>query len=255
MTQASAPDWFVHEEGTGHPVLLLHGLPSPPAEMLALGRRLGGRLLVPHLPGYDQSRAVGGPHTLAAIEDGLVRLLQTREATNALIVGFSMGAYRALSLALREEVEPHGLVLLAGFAELSLEERAGFTAFANALRAGVDLHDQAPARFLSPRFAEDPDHAEAVRAWLDLAAPEVLAAELDDVAQCPSLTSRLGEISCRTLIRAGELDVAVPPHHAEALAAGIATAGLAIVPGVAHAQWLEDPEGMVRDIAFFLAYG
>jgi 3-oxoadipate enol-lactonase len=255
MTQASAPDWFVHDEGEGHAVLLLHGLPSPPAEMLELGRRLGGRLLVPHLPGYDRSRAVRGPHTVAAIEDGLVRLLQDRHATNALLIGFSMGAYRALSLALREEIEPHALVLLSGFAEISSEERAGFGAFAAALRAGVDLHDQAPPRFLSPASQLQPERTAAVRAWLDLASPEVLAAELDDVTRCPSLTSRLGEITCKTLVRTGALDVAAPPHHAEALAAGIRGAGLAIVPEVAHAQWLEDADALERDIGLFLAFG
>lgn len=257
MTHPSAVDWFVHEEGEGHPVLLLHGLPSPPSDMLALGRRIGGRLIVPHLPGYDQSKHLGasGAHTVAAIEAGLVEILQRRDATNALVVGFSMGAYRAVSLALRNEIEPHALLLLGGFADLSADERAGFQAFAGALRAGVDLHDQAAPRFLSPPSQAMPDRVAAVRSWLDVVDPRVLADELDDAASLPSLLPRLGEISYKTLVRTGELDVAVPPAHAEALAAGIPGAGLSIVPGVAHAQWIEDADDLLRDIGFFLAYG
>lgn len=249
---SAAPDWFVHDEGKGRPILLLHGLPSPPADMLALGRRLRGRILVPHLPGYGLSRTVSGPHSVSLIENGLVRLLREREATDAAVVGYSMGAYRALSLALRTELRISAMVLLSGFASLSTDERAGLLAFAHALRGGVDLRDQAPPRFLAPSFASQPAQARAASAWLDLAAPEVMAEELEDAAVAPGLEGRLGELSCRVLVRTGELDLAVPVHHARALAASIRGAKLEIVPGVAHAQWIEDPNGTAAAVASFV---
>ena len=64
--------------------------------------------------------------------------------------------------------------------------------------------------------------------------------------------ARLGEISCPTFVRTGELDVATPVHHARQLGAGIAGAEVSIPAGRGHAQWVEDAEGLVAEVGVFL---
>ena len=54
----SLPTVHVFESGEGAPIVLLHGLPSPPDDLEALAADLPGlRVLVPHLPGYGKTPA------------------------------------------------------------------------------------------------------------------------------------------------------------------------------------------------------
>lgn len=236
-------DLHVFDHGSGPPVVLLHGLPSPPADLEALASALPGmRVLVPHLPGYGPTPAAPGAQGVAATERALIAALRARDVERPVVVGYSMGGYRALSLALAIEVS--AVVALAGFSDLSAEERAGMRGFADALRAGTDLREVLPPRFVSARhLAAQPDDARVVGDWIDLASPAVFIEELDDLADAPSLTSRLSELSCPVLARTGELDVATPPSHARTIAEATRNGTFEIVPGAGHALFLEDPTG------------
>jgi 3-oxoadipate enol-lactonase len=64
------------------------------------------------------------------------------------------------------------------------------------------------------------------------------------------LHDRLAEVTAPTLVIAGALDPARPP--AEAVAAGIPHARLAIVDGVGHTPHLEAPDAFVALVTEFL---
>ncbi|HRG96846.1 MAG TPA: alpha/beta fold hydrolase [Polyangiaceae bacterium] len=237
------------EVGAGAPVLLLHGLPSAPAELVRLGEALAGfRALVPSMPGYAGAPPSPGQQSVAAIEAALLTLLSERDAADVALVGFSMGAYRAIRLALSGRVRVRSLTLLGGFAGLSSEERDGMRGFAKALRDGVELRGVAGPRMLSKRSVSDADRVRAVEAWLALAPAAVLIEELEDLAGAPSLLDRIGELDIPITLRVGQEDAATPPHHSESIAAQARHAVLEIVPGVGHALLVEDFADTARSV-------
>lgn len=237
-TRRSSKGLFWEEKGNGAPVVLLHGLPSPPGDLKRLGEALSGswRLIVPSLPGYAGVAADKGRHGVTTVEQALVTMLLDEGAPDAALVGHSMGGYRALSLALRSELRPAAVVALSAFAELSADERAGMVGFAAALRAGHNIRPVVGPRFLSQSFRDrSPERIAEVEAWLDLAPPEVLIEELEDVAQSPSLVQRLSSLTCPVLAITGSEDIAVPLHHARQIAAAVPGGRVEEIPGVGHA--------------------
>ena len=239
-------DLHVFESGHGPDVVLLHGLPSPPHELEAVARELTGfRVLVPHLPGYGESPAAPTRHSVRAVSEALRAALRERGVKRPALVGYSMGAYRAIELA--SSVSARSVLALAGFASLSPEERAGMKGFADLLRAQTDVKPLLPPRYLS-EAARNADSEQAVRAWADAATTETLIEELEDLAVAPSLLDTLAKLRCPLTARTGELDVAVPPSHARAMAAAAPQGVVEIVPGAGHALFLEDRAGTLDAI-------
>jgi len=238
----------IEERGAGIPIVLLHGLPSPPADLLDLSADFPDcRFIVPHFPGYAPAPCRPGSHGTAAIEAALLETISQLELIRPILVGYSMGGYRALSLALRLPVR--GVFVLAGFADLSPEERTGMRDFAAALRAGINLRHVAGPRFLSDAHrAAQPGDISKVEAWLDLATPETIADELEDLAVCPSLLPHLHSIQSPVVLRTGMLDIATPPIHAENIARQIPQATLEMVHGKGHALLYEDRQGVVESL-------
>ena len=104
----------VFDHGDGTPVVLLHGLPSPPQDLERLAFALPGpRVLVPHLPGYGKSAPTPGHQGAAAIEQARVATLAAKRVERPVLVGYSMGAYRAIAIA--ERVGARAVLALAGF--------------------------------------------------------------------------------------------------------------------------------------------
>ncbi len=236
----------IFETGRGPDVVLLHGLPTPPVELEAIASQLAGfRVLVPHLPGYGSSAPAAGTHSASAVAAALLAALRARGVYRPALVGYSMGAYRAIQLA--QALDARALLALAGFVDLSPEERAGMAGFAELLRTKADVRALLPPRFLSAawRTAES-EHA--VQSWLDAAAPQTLIEELEDLALAPSLLGELAELQCPIVARTGALDVAVPATHAESIAAAASHATLEVVPGAGHALFLEDRAGTLDAI-------
>jgi pimeloyl-ACP methyl ester carboxylesterase len=250
---------MLHIEASGQgprAVVLLHGAPTP-AEVLAPLVEVplvGLRRLVVHLPGYGRSTPNPRGAGIAETHRRLLAALAAAGVSDCALVGFSAGAYHALALASSGRLRPRVLVSLAGFATLSAEERNQYVQFATVLRSGADLHALMPARLLSPGArAGRPELAAEVARWLDAVPTELLADELDSLARCEDLSSRLATLPCPVICRAGDADVATPLHHAMRIVRSCADARLELVPGAGHALPLEDLEGTRASIVRALA--
>jgi 3-oxoadipate enol-lactonase len=66
------------------------------------------------------------------------------------------------------------------------------------------------------------------------------------------ITTRLGSISCPTLVLCGEQDALKPVHYSRTIAAAIPGAELLIVPDAGHAVVLERPEEVTTALMGFL---
>lgn len=250
---------FIDDVGAGPAVLVLHGAPTTVAYFRPLVEALvpTRRVLVPQFPGYGKSAAVEGQYRLESVQASLEDSLLALGVSDVAIVGYSLGAYRALALALSGRLRVNRLVLLGGFAGLAPPHAQALLAVAKTLRAMRDFSDPA-FRGATARSMLAPAHATpgtlaAVESWLDATTPLALAAELEGACLGSDLHSRLGELRLPAVLRTGELDAAAPMAYSEALAAGIAGAVLQRVAGCGHALLLEDERATIDAVRAALA--
>ncbi len=245
----------IESRGEGSPTLLLHGTPTSWDVLRPIADALPhARTLLVALPGYGRSPAWPGATTSVAIAEAIERAALDAGARRLRVVGFSAGSYHALHLATRGVLEVERVVALAAIAQLSDEDRDGFRAVAQALRAGQSLAGVPTARFLSPAFAAaHPDACARVEAWAQATTPDNLARELDAMAEAPSLLPDLARYRGAITLRTGSLDLATPPARAQAVAAAVPAARLAIVEGSGHALLEEDRDATIQAVVEALA--
>lgn len=249
---------YVEERGRGPAVLLLHGSPSTREAFYPLAQALEGscRVLIPDFPGYGQTPRLPLPASIAMGNELLEGELLRRGIKEVTVVGFSLGGYRALLLALSGRVKVTRLLLLAGLAGFDEAERAGFHGFAGAVAAGAELHQVWIDRALAPAFAAShPKARAAVSAWLDAPIREAFVEELEASAKMEDLTPRLSSLHVPVIARVGALDLATPRTKSQAIVDAIAGARLEIVPDCGHALIVEDPEGTAEATRRLLGAG
>jgi pimeloyl-ACP methyl ester carboxylesterase len=242
----------LHDQGVGPAVLLLHGSPSSAACFAPLVDALAPRhrVLVADLPGYGESPPLDAPRgdlerVRALLEDALV----ARGISELAVVGYSLGSYRAIQLAVSARVRVTHLVCLAGLSGLDPEGRSEFRRAAAMLRDGFDFRPIWLARMTAPGFAETHEREAAeVMAWLDCAPRDVIIGEIEAIAEAPDLSAALGVLDVPILARVGALDAAAPVRFSERLARASRRATLEVVPGVGHALLYEDGEATVASV-------
>lgn len=246
---------FIRDCGSGSAVLLLHGSPTAisyfdPLEAALVARH---RVLIPEFPGYGRSpRSV--PYRFDQVQDELVGQLRQLGVTETAVVGFSLGAYRALALALDGRVRVTAAVLMGGFAALTAEHTSALLGLAAALRKMTDFSDpvfrrQIAQLMVSDAFAKtDLGRLEPIEAWFDVTTPAAWADEVEASTRTPDLHPQLGRLTCKVLLRVGELDAATPVAYSEQLAAALPNAVLERVPGRGHALLIEDRDATVASI-------
>jgi 3-oxoadipate enol-lactonase len=245
------------EKGRGRAVVLLHGTPSttkcfaPLVDALAESHRV----LIPDLPGYGATPAMDGPYSLERAQRDLEDALLARGVERAVIGGYSGGAYRAFAMACASRVRVDAVVSIAGFAGLDAEMRDGMRGGAAVLRSAgaAAFRPVWLQRMAGPGFAERfPAETNDVMAWLDCAAPETLAGELDAIAGAEDLRPQLSTLGVPVLAMVGSVDAAVPRACSEDIARRAADVELHVVGGCGHALAYEARERVTSAVAGFV---
>lgn len=249
---------YFEDEGTGKPVLLIHGH--------TLDRRVwepvmptlhsaGCRVLRPDLRGHGLStRPEGGYHVSHHATD-LEAVLDAAGVVRTTVVGFSIGGGIALEMALTMPARVGAMVLLSPV----VPDRPFEPAFMDNLREvarvargeGIEAAMRGPwAR--SPLFANSfakPGVREQAAAILrDFPGAEYLASRRDHIAREWTVPERLSEIGVPTRVLVGELEMPGFRAFAEEAADGIPGARLEIVKGCGHLLPFEEPELIGRRI-------
>jgi pimeloyl-ACP methyl ester carboxylesterase len=233
-------------------LVLIHGQVFDSTYFDAALPSFDARLILPDMPGYGASadELVGD---FAGEEAQLETELRARVRGPVHLVGYSLGSYRALALALRGELQVASLTMLgpmAGEDRASLEARSSV---GSALRSGQFTFVDAFTPFCFPtEFAASHPAAVAVARAAMRSIP--VATLLEDLARLPSLPDlrpRLGEVKVPVLVRVGEQDPSTTVAIAEAIARALPNALLEIVPGTAHHYLGTDFEGTVASIKRF----
>jgi 3-oxoadipate enol-lactonase len=243
------------QSGKGSPLFLLHSLLSDRASFDAVAPELSKayRVIVPELPGFGKSHAVGGG--LADVADRIAEAVKDGAAGEAAIVlGNGYGGFVALQMAIRHPGIATKLVLADCGAAFSEAGREAFRNMAAASKAkGLSaITDVAMRRLFAPEFqAAHPDLMADRRAAFLQTDPEVFQAACAALAEL-DLRPQLKEVKVPVLVLVGEHDEATPPPMSHELAAGLPQARLTIIPGCAHVPQLQSPRIFLDAIGDFL---
>ena len=242
--------------GEGTPLFLFHSLLSDRASFDAIAPKLSRsfRLIVPELPGFGRSQAVGGG--LAEIADRMAEAVKDAAGGDeAIVLGNGYGGFVALQMAIRYPGIATKLILADCGAAFSEPGREAFRNMAAASRARglAAITDVAMRRLFSPEFqADHPDLMAGRRAAFLRTDPEVFRAACDALAGL-DLRPELGKVNVPVLVLVGEHDEATPPPMSQELAAGLPRARLEIIPGCAHVPQLQSPYVFLDAIGDFLS--
>jgi valacyclovir hydrolase len=236
--RANDVDFFYEDEGSGQPVLLLHGA-------FGTGRGVfdgmidyiadsGYRVIAPDMRGYGRSRPPERDYPLDFYRrdaGDMAALARALGIAGAHVVGISDGGIIGLLLAVEHPWLLSSLVAWAANADFPADERP---LYENILDAGNSLH------FLQAMRERHGMSAGEARRMLASFVSASLA--ITDHGHDVGLGERLARIRCPVLVGAGKLGDFLPLRHAELQLRLIPHAELWIVPRVGH-FWPMTDEG------------
>jgi 3-oxoadipate enol-lactonase len=230
--RASALYCTIH--GSGTPLLLVHGISVSGAVFQPLLPALAARyrVIVPDLRGHGHSRCLPGPDSIGRLAADVENLLDLLGIPACFMLGYATGGAVVQQVARDYPARVRGLALVCSYA-----------------RSAATLREQIESRLRPELF-----RLIGMRGMGALAARrapagdsafvrDIIAANhgqrVAPVARALlSFDSRpwLHELTCPTLVVAGEADTTTPPHHARELASLIPNAQLQTIPRAGH--WL-----------------
>lgn len=244
--------WKLEGSAGRPPLVLLNSIGTDMdlwAEALpALRRRF--KLLRIDTRGHGASDFSAADYAMPDLAQDVVAAMGAAGIGRAIVAGVSLGGMMAMQLAIDSPDLVAGLALVCTSATM---DRDAWTARVNTVRAeGMEeIADLAMSRFLSPGFAvERPEITETVKRGLlgmEAAGYAGCAAAIRDM----EIASRLGEISCPTLVMTGDLDTSTPfAGHGEYLVRSIANARHLALP-CDHLAPLEKPDELAAALIEF----
>jgi len=265
MTRNGEVSIFYVDEGSGRPVLLIHGHTLDHRVFDGVVTALKGRglrLIRPDLRGHGRSGVPPSGYHWSHHAADMEAVLEAAGVPKATVVGFSLGGGVALELALERPELVGGLVLVdAVLPDRPFEPEflANLKEVARTIRSeGLRAAMEGPWA-ASPLFApslEKPEVREKLEEILrDFPGADYLARERDRVERDWTVPGRLGEIEVPTAVLVGAEDMLGFRQFSTEIAAGIPGARLEMVPGCGHLVPLEAPETVAGAILSIVEAG
>ena len=256
--------WEVRVRGVGLPVLLLHGFTGRGTAFGSLAAILNRRfrIVTVDLPGHGRSATAAPPRlSVERTADDLASILRHVDAAPATVLGYSLGARIALRLAVAHPTAVRRLILespsagIADAAERAARRRADEDLASRIERDGIDafVAEWEALPIFAGQCALPAVRRARIRAMRRSHTAAGLAASLRGAGRgsMEPLFDRLPALTIPTLVIAGMLDGA-GRIQAEAVAAGIPQARLALVPESGHTPHDEQPAAFRRLALDFL---
>lgn len=246
--------WRSHGDSENPPLLMLNSIGTDLSLWGAVSRRLSHGLFTIRMDarGHGRTQASDGDYTLEQLAGDAVALLDTIGLDRVAVAGVSLGGMIAMQMALDWPERVSALIPVCTSAEM---DKAAWAARVDAVRAGGTeaIADLAMSRFLSPAFiSEQPGFAQLVRDRL-IAMEDRGYAGAAAAIRDMQIIERLPQISCPTLVIAGDRDQSTPfSGHGDRIFSAIPRAR-AVHIDCAHLAPLEAPAELARHIHKFLA--
>ncbi|MCK8678127.1 alpha/beta fold hydrolase [Streptomyces lichenis] len=240
----------LNDQGTGRPVLLLHGGGGPAtvqpwADRLAASHDV--RVLTPVHPGFagtPRPAPLTSIRDLAALYTALLEQLDLREVT---VVGNSLGGWTAAEMALLASERCTGHVIVDGVGiEVPGHPIADFFSLTPAEVAARSFAD--PATY----FVDPASLPQSVRDTLP-GNRAALALYGGPSMSDATLLDRLSDARSQVLVVWGEADRICHPDYGRAYADAIPGAAFSLIPEAGHLPQIERPEHLTTLVRDFLA--
>lgn len=241
----------VVRQGTGTPLLLLHGGDGP-QDQQAFFARLASQfdVIAPVHPGFAGSRFPEHFDTLEDLVYLYLDLLDVLDLRQVVLLGFDMGGWAAVELAVRNTSRLAKLILVdaVGIKPGNRDTRDVADVFGMPAAEVARLLFHSPAS--APPLANLAD-AQAAR----LAADRIAYAQYtwEPYMHNPKLRHRLHRVTVPTLLIWGASDGMVPVTYAEAYCALIPGSKLVVIPEAGHLPQVEQPEVFLQHVLAFAA--
>ncbi len=247
------------DEGSGPPVVLLHGYPFNRSmwDDQTQALRNSQRVIVPDLRGHGESEVAEA--TIEAMARDIGGLMTSIGISEAAIGGLSMGGYVALAFYRLYPERVRALVLADTRASADTDEvkQNRRKQAERALSEGMEgiANDLLP-KLLSPHTLEKrAEIVDRVRQMMVETKPEGAAAALKAMGERNDQTDLLSRIVAPTLILVGRDDVITPVKDSESMHRVIEGSHLEVIEGAGHVSNVEQPEQFNRVLLNFLLDG
>ncbi|MBX3081445.1 MAG: alpha/beta hydrolase [Anaerolineae bacterium] len=245
------------EQGSGTPLVLLHGFPFSSAIWREQLARLSDqyRVITPDLRGHGRSPATDDVYSMELLAADVIALLDTLNIEQAVIMGHSMGGYVTLALARRapERLIALGLIGSQAAADTDEARKKRFELIEAVTKQGSQAVSEAMMpRLFAPIEQEDETIKEQVNALMLSIKPAVLINTIRGLAARHDSTALLSGFELPVLIIAGDKDAIIPLENSEMLATLPTHCTLATIENGGHMMMLEQPQATTLAIRQFM---
>ena len=225
------------------PLVLVHGFMGGAAQWAPQLQDISQdrRVIAPDLPGFGDAAGAAPIHAIGGFADWIIADMRARGIDRFHLLGHSMGGMIVQEVVRRAPAMVDRLVLYATGAKGVLPGR--FETIEESKRRAAQDGPAPTARRIAATWFLEREAAPAYEGCAEIAARSSLAAIFAglDAMQGWSGVTHLPQIAQKTLLIWGDGDRTYPWSQVETLWSAIPQAGLAVVPGCAHAVHLEKP--------------
>ena len=247
-----------NDEGSGPPVVLLHGYPFNSSmwneQVAAL--RDAHRVVTPDLRGHGNSDSVPGTATMNAMAQDVASLMDALDIPQAALGGLSMGGYVVLAFYRLFPNRVRSLILADTRAQADNEEGKQNRAkqVEKVLAEGMaGIVDSMLPKLLAPdTVSKRPEVVKRIRDMMLQTKPEGAAAALRGMATSEDQTELLSQITLPALIVVGREDAITPLQDSEKMHQELRGSRLEIIENAGHVSNLERPEHFNQALLSFL---
>jgi pimeloyl-ACP methyl ester carboxylesterase len=238
---------WVEDYGAGEPLVLLHAAAGHSgcwAEQRPMFESAGYRVIAFDMRGFGRTEAAPGKETAGSIAGDLEALAGVLQLPPFYLVATAYGGFGAIEFALDNPEKLRALVLSTSFGGLT---DPGFTAFRNQhVRPDLASLPTVEKELGASYRAANPD---GVRRFEAMEHGSFGAGQRQSLRQ-PTTLKRLETMQVPLLVIAGDEDAYAPPAVMQMIADRISGAEFAVMQGVGHSAYWEQPEAwnhLVRD--------
>jgi pimeloyl-ACP methyl ester carboxylesterase len=240
----------VEEQGSGRPVLLLHGGAGPQSVAVfaqLLADRAAVRVIMPVHPGFGGTERSEALTTIRQLAELYVGLLDEIGAPDVTVIGNSFGGWIAAEMASLGPSDRLRNLVLIDSVGIEVPGHPVVDFFSLTMPEVFERSFHQPAR-----FAIDPAALPPAAQQEMLGNRKALAVYTGDTSMMdPSLTQRLGGVTVPCLVVWGESDRIADPAYGRALADAIPSAEFELLSETGHMPQMETPEKLLAAITNF----
>ena len=245
------------EEGTGFPLVLIHGLNGDSTGWAAVMPEFARhyRTIAPDVRGHGASGKPEMPYSIKQFSQDLLEFLQELKIQQAHLLGLSMGGAIAQQFALEHPERVKCLILVSTFSYIDPPLYGAFNRLRQSLSEGgyPAFFDEVVKLAFTSEFvsANAASIAELKERRIKINSP-IAIGHATDACMAFNLKGKISQISHPTLIISGREDLFTPIHLSEQIHRSIRGSEWKIMEEVGHNLYIEKPSGMAQIVLEFL---